>query len=225
MSRTISIIHPSYGRPELAIRTAKDWLGRSVNKPEYILCLCTKDPKLMDYERALQANPIPIKVIYCGHANMVKQMNMAAELATGDLLIAVSDDFSCPVKWDEKLLGHIGERTDIVVKTNDDLKNPAINTANIIALPIMDRAYYNRFKFIYHPSYNHFFGDEELSRVGDLLGRKINIPMTFEHLHYMAGKAVEDATNRKNNAFFQGDKRTFQKRERKRFYTHINNPV
>lgn len=158
-----------------------------------------------------------VKIIYHPHANMVKQVNFAAQMSHGDLLINVSDDFDCPDDWDKLLIDGIAGRTDFAIKTDDGIKVEGINSDNIIALPIMDRTYYNRFGYIYHPDYGHFYGDEENSNVADILGRKITLPIVFEHIHYTMGKAKEDATNKKNNKHFDRDRETFKMRKENNF--------
>lgn len=203
----ISIIHPSYGRPDLAMKTAKKWLVNSVGI-EYILCLCTRDPLVRDY-KPLQG----IKVIYEERANMVVQMNKAAKEATGDLIVAVSDDFDCPEHWDLLLIEGTKGRKDFVVRIDDGIRNPGIDSKNIIPLPIMDRVFYERVGCIYNPAYNHFYGDQELCSIGNILGKKIELPIFFNHVHHAAGKATKDATNIKNSKFHAQDKATFFKRQ------------
>lgn len=205
---TISIIHPSYGRPELAMQTARKWIDRARHGVEYILCLSQLDAKKDDYDVSCFE-----RVLWCEDANMVKQMNQAAYYSSGDLIIAVSDDFDCPDGWDDLLLKAIDGRQDVLIKVQDGLNNPSVDTSKIIPLPIMDRKYYERFGYIYHPDYNHFFGDEELYRVGKLLNLLIEVPLTFQHVHYLSGKADKDATNIKNNKFHATDKATFVRRE------------
>lgn len=224
MNKTISIVHPSYGRPELAVKTATKWITSSANfahhNPtlQYVLVLAASDPLRDQYLNLAHKIPYPIEVIICPHANMVKQMNIGAKKTTGDVIIAVSDDFDCPERWDAELLDAVRDKADFAVKTDDGMRNPGIDTKNIIALPIMDRKFFNNIGgYIYHPAYNHFYGDEELCRVARKLNKLVEVPMVFEHIHYMAGKAKEDATNRKNNKHFNADKATFIKRQKKGF--------
>lgn len=212
---TISIIHPSYGRPELAASTAKTWINRAMQPLEYLLCISYQDPKKYQYEELFKE--LPVRILYHIIPNMVKQGNYAAYFSTGNLLIQVSDDFDCPEGWDKLLIDALTGKEDFIVKTDDGVKVSGINSDNIIALPILDRKYYERFGHIYHPDYKHFYGDEELSNVGDILGRKITLPILFEHIHYVNGKAKEDDVNRKNNKHFQSDKETFKIRKEKNF--------
>lgn len=202
----------------MAIATAKNWMLKASDPGniEYILCISVQDPLRNQYDDLVGELSF-ITLHQHPHANMVKQLNLAATWAKGDLFINVSDDFDCPQHWDKSLLDALAGHYDYVVKTDDGIKVNGINSDNIISLPIMDRAYYSRFGYIYHPDYNHFFGDEELSNVADKLGRKITLPITFEHIHYTMGKGKEDATNKKNNRHFDNDKATFKIRKQKNF--------
>lgn len=225
----ISIIHPSYGRPELAMKTASNWLTRAKNPKniQYLICLSRLDPLRKQYDEWIKElstfnqgrTPENYGFGACYHeaANMVIQMNHAAKLSDGELIIAVSDDFDCPEGWDEQLIKGIAGRKDFVLRIDDGVRNPGVQTKKIIPLPIMDRAYYERFKFIYHPQYNHFYGDEELFRVGVILGRKIELPIIFQHVHPVTGKVKKDHVNVKNNAFHETDHLTFLRRELKGF--------
>lgn len=215
----ISVIHPSYGRPELAARTAEKWLT-SCNDIEYILCLSKKDTLIEHYAVRFGSSElltIFVRKVLCEDANMVIQMNMAARKSTGDLIIAISDDFNCPKNWDKLLLDKLAGKKDFVVRIDDGVRNAGIDSKNIIPLPIMDRVFYERLGYIYHPAYNHFFGDQELCRVSEMLGKKIELPILFEHMHPAAGKAKKDHVNEKNSKFHSGDKATFQKREAEGF--------
>lgn len=172
-------------------------------KVEYILCLSTKDDT-SSYLRAF--DKVNVSIIFYNDNGLVKQVNEAARHATGDLLIAVSDDFGCPDNWDALLEAKLHDKTDYIVKTQDGLQ-PFIMT-----LPMMDRTYYERFNYIYHPSYFHMHGDEELAEVGRMLGRTVTLDLVFPHRHYSTGKMKRDATNVKNDSFYPVDQRTFHTR-------------
>ncbi len=76
----------------------------------------------------------------------------------------------------------------------------------------MDRVYYNRFGYIYHPEYLHLFADTHMTCVADLLNRKITIPMEFEHRHYSAGRtnsAKKDEVSVKADSTWSHGERLF----------------
>lgn len=213
LNPAITIIHPSYKRPELAVRAARNWLNKAKNPEniEYILCLATPDPTTNDYLKQFENLINSVDIIFYEEANMVKQVNYAATIATGNLLIDISDDFDCPQDWDEKLLQSLEGKEDYIVKTQDGIQK------FIMTLPIMDSKYYERFGFIYHPDYNHMFGDEELACVGKLLNKTVTLDLLFPHLHYITGAMVKDETNIRNDGFYPIDKITFNKRKARNF--------
>lgn len=175
---------------------------------QYILCLSTKDDTSA-YLRAF--DKVNVTIIFYNDNGLVKQVNEAALHATGDLLIAVSDDFGCPDNWDALLEAKLHDKTDYIVKTEDGLQ-PFIMT-----LPMMDRTYYERFNYIYHPSYNHMYGDQELADVGQMLGRTIELDLMFPHRHYSTGKMKRDATNVRNDSFYKQDEITYRQRRNASF--------
>lgn len=205
----ISILHPSYKRPKLGVETMTKWLTRAKDphEIEYILCLSEKDDTVADYLINMGSttafNVLDVKVIYCPDANMVKQVNLAASVSSGNLLINVSDDFDCPENWDEKLLTALEGKEDYVVKTQDGIQR------FIHTLPIMDRRFYQRFNYIYAPVFAHFYGDEALAEVGKKLGKTITLDLEFPHIHYIKGLAKMDEVNVKNNAYFEQDKKAY----------------
>lgn len=208
----ISILHPSFGRPELARRCYDEWMGKA-DKPEnveYVLCLSDLDPKRNEYDKhfadAWQNDNLKYISMY-KEKGLVVQVNYAALHCDGDLLIAVSDDFGCPQHWDTLLLDALEGKQDYIVKTQDGLQ------PFIITLPIMDRVYYERFGYIYHPSYVHLYGDEELAEVGKMLGKTVTLPIKFPHRHYSTGAMKKDATNVANDSNYGRDGDNFKQRK------------
>lgn len=204
--QSISILHPSFGRPELARKCYDEWMGKAEHEVEieYILCLSTMDNTSLYMSYFHEAD---VKFIFLDDKGLVKQVNYAASISTGDLLIAVSDDFGCPDNWDTQLLQSLQGESDYIVKTQDGLQ------PFIITLPIMDRVYYERFGYIYYPGYGHMFGDNELADVGAILNRTITLPLMFPHRHYTTGQMQRDATNVANDSFMQADGITYHNRK------------
>lgn len=208
----ISILHPSWKRPELALQCYEEWIAKAENPDniEYLLCLSEKDPKLYEYASKFGRRQ-NLKTEILPDNGLVKQVNHIARLATGDLLIAVSDDFGCEQNWDTALRALLIGKSDFILKTDDGLQ------PEIITLPIMDKVYYQRFGHIYHPEYNHMYADEELEVVGRLLGRLIKCDLSFPHRHYTTGLLPKDETNIQNDSFFASDRVVFEKRKKKNF--------
>lgn len=194
----ISVIHPSRSRPDMAKKTAHKWLSSAKDRGdiEYILSVDSTDPTLDRYDFA---NELGLLLHIGDNKTAIEAINSSARLAMGnfyppDLLIVVSDDFSCPYHWDEMLRERLHDKSDYLVKTIDG------GQPWIITLPIMDRVYYQRFGYVYHPNYLHLFCDTEFTHVGHMLGKVIELDIKFPHDHYTTGKMAKDAINVKNDA-------------------------
>lgn len=208
----ISLIHPSRGRAAIAKQVYDEWMGKADNPDEiqYVLSVDSDDPLLNEYDRVF-ANS---KVTWYENNNhsAIEAINNAAKVATGDILLVCSDDFSCPEHWDTQLLTYLKGKSDFVVKTADGLQ------PWIITLPIMDRVYYERFGYVYYPEYKHLFCDTEMTCVGDLLDKTILVPMLFQHNHYtQAGGIKKDAISVKNDATWGQGERLYIERIKRNF--------
>lgn len=224
--KKISIIHPSRSRAEQADYTAAQWFNKSDGKFEYILSIDETDPELPKYKELFNTTfnncgkiqrIYPKRPLISDNKSAIEAINNAAKIATGDLLIVVSDDFDCPEHWDTLLLDALNGKSDFIVKTQDGLQ------PTLITLPIMDRVYYNRFGYIYHPDYLHMHCDEEMTIVGHMLGKVINLDLLFSHNHYTTGKMAMDAINVKNNATWAHGQSTLDRRAKTNF--GIENPL
>jgi len=194
----ISIIHPTRHRRKMAIATRMNWLMKADGDVEYLLSIDSDD----------QTMPPFVKGIRGPNKTAIEAINRAAKEATGDLLVVVSDDFGCDMHWDTLLKMEIEGREDFLVKTRDGIQ-PVL-----VTLPIMDRAYYNRFGYVYHPDYYHMGCDVELTAVAIMTGKLIYSDLLFPHLHYSTGLTPKDEINEKNDkTYAQGDEVLARHRE------------
>lgn len=91
----------------------------------------------------------PRLVVNRGPRTCVAGWNEAARLTTGDVIIAVSDDFETPGAWDEGLAatGPAGWWAgDHVVAAHDD------DVDDIFTLTILTRRRWERFGDVFHPA-------------------------------------------------------------------------
>lgn len=203
----ISLLHPSRSRPERSYQTIQKWRYMAgIDDFEIIVCIDVDDPLVGKYFQ-LYADWTYAKL----NRSAVDAINNAAKVATGDIFIVVSDDTDCPQNWAVDLLKHLEDKTDFIAKVQDGIQDW------IITMPIMDRVYYNRFGYIYYPEYRHMFCDTELSCVADLTGRRIEVPMKFEHLHYSTGKSQKDSLNEKADSTWAQGEALFLERAAKNF--------
>lgn len=219
----ISIIHPSRNRPEMALKTFNNWLNKADFDFEYILSLDIDG--LDGYGIFLDALVKRDKnsvtnigvIIYNNNKSAIDAINSAAKAATSDLFIVVSDDTDCPEHWDTLLLNELKGKSDFCAKVDDGLQ------PTLVTMPIMDRVYYERYGYIYHPDFLHLHCDEELTCVAIMTGKYIKLPLLFRHMHYSTGLSQKDELNVKNDATWAQGQATLDRHALNNF--GIENPV
>lgn len=234
----ISILHPSRQRPDLSLQTIKKWIARADTDLEIIISIDHDDESRSRYVDNLfeLTSVVPLiqiiddtvnlneaiatnwdgsghilKVIINKNRNAIDAINQAAKEATKDIFIVVSDDTDCPEHWDTLILQEVQGKTDWIMKTQDGIQ------PWLITMTLMDRAYYNRFGYIYYPGYDHLWADTELTAVADLTGRVIHSNLLFPHLHPAVNKAPSDALYERNNKTWNQGNDLFYKRAKKNF--------
>lgn len=215
----ISVIHASKGRPQQATQTCLKWLSRADNYIEYVLSLNGDDrdkyPELIQNCKKFNTGLLT----WGSKVNSaISAFNNGAESASGDLLIAISDDTDCPEHWDTLLINALTYYAPgYCVKTDDGLQ------PTLITMPIMDRAYYKHYGYIYQSDYQHLFADQELTAVAMMTGKYIKLDLSFPHLHYSTGKTPKDEINVKNDLTWRQGEMLFNDRLKTNF--GIENPV
>lgn len=199
-----SLLHPSRSRPHKSVRTIEKWLNTAANMDlEVIVSVDESDPSLDQYKHFFSIgrfNNPNVRVIVNKNRSAVDAINNAAQVSKGEVLIVVSDDTDSIRGWDRVLDQAIGTHTDFVLKVNDGIQDW------LCTMPIIDRAYYNRFGYIYHPDFSHMFADTFLTHVADALGKMIiRNDITIPHLHYSVERSErDDVTKKADNTFNEG---------------------
>jgi glycosyltransferase involved in cell wall biosynthesis len=201
----ISVLCPSRGRPDKSFQTITRWMNRchQFGLNEFVISLDEDDPELGDY---LTFN-IGMNVIVNKNRSCVDAINNAAKVATGDVLIVVSDDTDCPDGWDESILKELEGKSDYLLKTKDGIQD------YIVTMTVCDRKYYERDGFIYHPDFRHQFADTYLTCLADIRGRLIFSDLEFPHRHYSisGGRETADALHHRNDLTWKEGQDTFIK--------------
>lgn len=210
----ISIIHPSRNRAMKSLHTTTRWVEMSSKnvEAELLVSVDEDDPQMDLYE----SYP---KLIINKNRSAVDAINNAAKVASGDIFIVVSDDTEPVQNWDHKILNFVDDHKDWILKTEDGIQ------PWIITMPIMDRTYYNRFGYIYHPDYLHMFCDTELTCVADITGRKLTSNLLFPHKHYSVTKEQPDAINKKADSTWAQGEKLFLERYKRNFDLPPGQPI
>lgn len=183
----ISVIYPTRNRPSIAYLNFLSWQEKtSFDLPtEWILSIDDDDKS--DYSW------FPYTILASKNRSCVDAINNAAKICTGDVMLVMSDDFECPNGWNFLLSKELMGKTDFLLKTDDGIQ------PTLVTLPILDRKYYNRFKYIYNPLYFHMWVDTEMTAVAIMLGRYIKSDLKFFHNHYTTGKFSKDDISLRND--------------------------
>lgn len=196
----INILHPSRGRPDKSFATMQKWIKNADKVRPIIASIDFDDPFLPRYQSAYQMNCVVSKNRSC-----VDAINNAAKLSPGNIFLVVSDDTDCFPGWDTALLKAVEGKSDYLLKCEDGIQD------YIVTMTVMDRKYYERDGYIYHPDFKHQFADTYLTCVADIRGRLIKSNLKFPHNHYSVTKETPDDLHKRNDETWREGQKTFVK--------------
>jgi glycosyltransferase involved in cell wall biosynthesis len=206
-----SLVHPSRGRPGQALQCLNHWWTNfsKQNELEYILSVDTDD--VVNYLSVIPQMHRVTQTKICVKQNrsVVPALNVGAKLATGDVLIYLSDDFICPKNWDLELQKAVGNKKEFAIWVNDGLQD------RIMTIHMLSRAYYERLGYMYFPEYYSVYVDNDLTEQVKKDGVMVNARhLLFKHNHYSVTGKPPDATYLKENhsEAYRSGKALFQKR-------------
>jgi hypothetical protein len=135
-----------------------------------------------------------------------------------DVLILASDDMNPQFKgWDsiirKQMRLHFKDG-DGCLWFNDGHQN------RICTLSILGKKYYERFGYIYHPSYVSLWCDNEFTEVAQSLGKLIYSPLVLfyhEHPMWTNDQSKNDELYKHNEGFYRLDQRNYQSRKQQGF--------
>jgi len=210
----ITIIHPSRWRPQMALKAWNQWMtaANSPKQIQYILSLDTSDSTQNEYARLFEGTNV--QIIFNNNRSIVDAVNVAVSFAKYHIFVVVSDDFGCPDDWDMDIAGYCHCDEPVLLHVNDTIQT------DVCTLPILNRAYYDKFGYIYHPHYYSMFADNDLTECAKRIGAYVSdFGLIFEHNHYVNGKNKRDKTYDRENSKQAWDigKRVFARRKQLNF--------
>lgn len=201
----ISVLHPSRSRAVKSFDTIARLSRHTVSYTniEFVISVDEDDPELQMYKDRYR----PQDLIINKNRSCVDAINHAAKYAQGSIFVVISDDTGSEPGWPRDLLKALDGKSDFLLKTEDGIQD------YIVTQTIMDRKYYERDGFIYHPDFKHQFADTYLTCLADIRGRLLFSKLKFPHLHYSysGGKEAADALNHRNDATWRDGQDTFVK--------------
>ena len=166
------------------------------------------------------------QIIFGNSKNKIEAINADMDKGiTGewDVLVNFSDDMEFIVSgWDKiienDIISSFGN-LDCFLHYNDGYVGDKLPT-----MSIMGKDYYDRFGYIYHPSYKTESCDAEAMYVAMMLGKhKYFDKILFKHEHPCNNGGVSDATYNLNGRYANADHTNYFERLKKYFY--VENPV
>lgn len=205
----ISILHPSRSRPQKSFETLSKWILKAGIKDfEIIVSLDNDDPCLTEYERLYVVGGLnhPNTLMVNHNKSAVEAINRAARIAQGNIFIVVSDDTEPATQWAVRILRYTEGKSDFVLKTRDGIQ------PKMITMPVLDRVYYQRDGYIYHPEFSHAWADRYFTEIAHKRGRVITKNILFKHLHYSVLKnKTRDAQYARTDATFDEGKQIYKR--------------
>jgi len=217
----ILVKFPTRGRPEQFLKTLKGWVDQA-SDPHNIsfLVSCDEDDLSMTTDitteagRILSARGALSSIILGSSKSKIEACNRDIEGEKNwDVVLLVSDDMWARREgWDniirEKMTKHFPD-TDGGLWFFDGSQRK-INT-----LACLGRKYYDRFGYIYEPSYSSFFCDDEQTAVGLSLNKLLYVDQSIaSHEHPCWGKGMKtDALYQRNNKYWNQDQANYERRK------------
>lgn len=220
--KKIQILFPTRNRPYRFKRVLFEYC-RLLSCPDTVKFTvnCDADDVTMDNEDIREwVSKIPteshIQLCYDPNHTKIEAYNRNVDTSY-DIIMVIADDTYPIVHGYDEIITESFELNfpdnDGILWFNDGHKGNGLNT-----LPILGNKFYDRFGYIFHPSYKSLCCDREFMKVGEILGRQKYIDQVIiEHRHYAFGLSEKDDLDNINESYYMADKQTYRERSRINF--------
>lgn len=188
------IKYPTRNRPEKFLGTLNSYIDLLTDKSTEIIVTCDLNDDSMNNDNIkneLKKYP-NVKVFYGNSKSKIEAINNDLENVEFDILLLASDDMIPVVSGYDtiiknKMIEHYPD-TDGVLWFNDGFQGRKLNTLSIIG-----KKYYNRFGYIYEPTYLSMWCDNEFMDVAEKLNRQTYFDeIIIQHQHPSWGYGKND---------------------------------
>lgn len=218
----ILIKFPTKGRPLRFLQTLSIYHSMIRDKDTKILISCDNDDLSMKQEGITEAIKDIHKnseIKFGDNKNKVEAINADIAGQEFDILLLASDDM-IPVTPGYDVI--IKEKMEELYPDRDGVVwfNDGYQASNLNTLPIVGKKYYERFGYIYHPSYVSLWCDLEFTTVANTLGKQTYIDsMIIQHQHPVVPgfTHLNDEVYAANGQHDEFDMKNFYVREKKGF--------
>ena len=194
----ISIILPSFGRAQQLQEMFLSAINMS-DKPEDIeLCVFIEEPD-KDTENTLVqlSKNFNVKWVVNPNGNrvIISQMtNEAAKLSSGDILMFAADDIRFETQGFDSIVNNIFFKFKDKILLCGGQDGYISEKQRFITHGFISRQWYDTVGWLIPPWFDGSYGDTTVNRLGDIINRKIILPIMIRHYHFAAGNSVIDYT-------------------------------
>lgn len=216
MAKKLKILvkYPTRGRPHkfLSALHAIDANAIDRDNVHYLISYDFNDSSMSEAVKQRANSYMNVTMVSGFSRNKIHACNRDMEVAgEWDIVMLLSDDMICECNgWDEVLRSEFKKSLDLCVHHSDGYAGERLQT-----MPIFGRKYYDRFGYLYHPSYISLWSDNEQMEVAKKLKRYKYFPeVLFRHNHYTNDRRVlKDKQYQYTERFYLVDQKTFKERE------------
>jgi hypothetical protein len=222
----ILVKFPTRSRPDKFLSTLKGYIDNTYDESnvDYLITLDSDDPTMTDdVLKSINALSKNITINHGTSTSKIHAVNRGLELYKKywDIIVLASDDMICMRKhWDDIIIRNM---KSFYSDTDGSLWfwDGDINTKKngLCTMNIMGRKYYDRFGYLYHPSYISLWCDNEYTDVAMQLNKMVFIDdVLFKHIHFSNTHGMRpDALMQKTQSYFMRDKENYYKRKQINF--------
>lgn len=199
----ISLLHATRGRPQQARECRQNWLN-SAAKPERVEHLFAVDCD--DADSIAQLADLKPQIVKEAGAGCVAAWNLAANHATGKVLVQLSDDWLPLPRWDEILIGRIGNvNKPRVLRISDGHRSD-----DLFCMAILTRKRLIQQGWFLSPAYTGIYSDDEFSfrafEDGVIVDAR-DVVFTHRHPNYDATVPMDETYRQQNDSAKYADAR------------------
>lgn len=214
----ILVKYPTRSRPELFLKTLKEYIENESkqHRIEYLIS-CDKDDLTMTKDVLSAAHKLSdrIRIVKGNSKTKIEACNADIHYCKiWDVIVLISDDMQVQIHgWDARI---VRDMQKYYPDTNGCLwYHDGSSQRSISTLSIIGRKYYDRFGYIYHPSYKSFFCDNEYTEVATKNHAiKFINGVIIKHQHPAWGQGVPmDPLYNHNDKYWKEDESNYKARK------------
>jgi hypothetical protein len=194
---SISIVHPTRGRPEQAARVRKAWLDAAADpeRIEYIFAFSEDDEETRGVLHRFRHALSPAGKLDQVGGTLVENYNSGARASTGQIILTIQDDLVCPLHWDKQIEEALADKLNkpAALQIRDGYRTDDLLVTFCVTRPTLKLFGFNG--GIVCPEYRGVFCDNDYTRLVQKRGILVPSDITLRHEHPFFNPAVPtDAT-------------------------------